>query len=400
MNRIEIERERLLGRLLGGLAVAASVAYLPSVYFAFVEGLYALVVIDTLAYASVAGAAFLIRMGFTPKLWTLILVSLALGITVLFNTGAQGAGYIWLIGGLVLSALFGRPWITITAFIIAFLLMVAYGVALAFGLDGRGLSVKTIVIIGSNLFVVCITLVLIIHRMLRSLEIAFDERSFLSDHLASELADSENTRRELSKASDEKGVLIQELHHRVNNNMQLMLSLIELEREDAGPCFKIRRRIKVLSAANEVVLWEENAAGARLVDIVGAVVDSTAEMEDSADRAERKRKRIVHPDTAASHRFLDSRTAIIFALCLSDLLEVDVDGSEILRIEISEFGNASRVAAVFGGDADQALIKAVAGRLERSVLAEAAAGSVEFSYRPPADSADASIVVDIPADKN
>jgi hypothetical protein len=398
MNRIEIERERLLGRLIGGLALAASVAYLPSVYFAFVEGLYALVAIDTLAYACVIAAANLRRMGFTAKLWTLILVCLALGLSVLVNTGAQGAGYIWLIGGMVLSALFGHPRITIATFVASFLLMVAYGAALAHGLDGRGLTVKTVAIIGSNLFVVCITLVLIIHRMLRSLEIAFDERIFLSDHLASELEESERTRRELSKASDEKGVLIQELHHRVNNNMQLMLSLIELEREDVGPCAKIRRRIKVLSAANEVVLWEENAAGARLVDIAGAVVDSAGELEDSVDRSERKRKRIVHPDTAASHRFIDSRTAIIFALCLSDLLETEVAGCEILRLEISEFGKASRVAAVFEESADPTLVEAAAGRLARSVLAEAAAGSVEYSYLPPADTKGASIAVDIPTE--
>lgn len=398
MNRIENERDRILSRLLGGLAIAASVAYVPSAYFSFVEGLYGLIAIDTLAYACVVAAALLPRVGYAAKLWALILSSLMLGITVLFYTGAQGAGYIWLIAGMVLSALFGRARITIATFAVSFIAMTAYAAAVALGLDGRGLTVKTLTIIGTNLFVVCLTLVLIIHRIQGSLESTFDEQSFLSDNLASELAESERTRQALVKAYQEKGVLIQELHHRVNNNMQLMLSLIELEREDIGQCSKIRRRIKVLSAANEVVLWEENAAGARLLDIVGAVVDATAELEDRVDRAEKKRRRIVFSDSAAAHRFMDSRTAIIVALCLSDVFEADFDGCEIRRIEISEHGPKARVSSVFEIDADAPRIEQAAGRLAASVLAEAAAGSVEYSYIPPYESVGPSIAVDIRAD--
>lgn len=382
MDVIRRERERVLSRLLSVLSIAGAIAFVPSVYLSVISGYYVLAAVDTVAYLCVLVVSFVPRFGYTAKLWTIILTCLVLGVAVLFSTGAYGAGYVWLIAGIVLSALFGRLGITIATFAVSFIAMAAYGIAVSFGFDGQGLTVPSVAVIGSNLFVVCLTLALVIHRIQGNLEHLANERRILSEHLTAELSASETIRRNLSTALAEKETLIRELHHRVNNNMQFMMSLIELEKDDAEPDTITARRIKTLSAANAVILLDENAAGALLTDLVSAVLDCAAEPALRHGDAAAGLPRLVHPDPDAN-RFLDPQTAILFALCLSDLLNSDFRGCRASRIEAAEHGTKIRVSVVFEQGCDSGAIGSAAEKLMSGILAAAGAGSVAFSLLPP-----------------
>ena len=89
-------RHRILDGLLATLAVAAFVAYVPGVWLSVVNGLTAIAVLDTVAYAFVVFLAVWRRGPFAFRAWATLAVGYALGAALLVVLGPFGAGYLWL----------------------------------------------------------------------------------------------------------------------------------------------------------------------------------------------------------------------------------------------------------------------------------------------------------------
>ena len=84
-------------------------------------------VADGAAYVCFVAVAFAPGVGYWAKLWTVVFVCHFLGVVVLFATGAAGAGYVWLIAGNLLSAVFGRARFTVAAFVFSAAIGVIFG---------------------------------------------------------------------------------------------------------------------------------------------------------------------------------------------------------------------------------------------------------------------------------
>ncbi len=250
---LESERSGLLSALFRFAAVAGLAAYLPGVVAGAVQGIWAIVIVDTVAYAVVVAIAFLPRIRPALQLGVLIALSLSVGIVVLVTVGPLGAGYLWILFAMVISALFGNATSISLTVVASMALMALWALALTRGIDGHGATPAVVGIIAGSLLTIGLSLSLVIHRLLRGLSNSLEERGRLADSLALELRASMATRDALEEALAGKDELLRELQHRVRNNLQTIMSLLALEGDDGGRpgLERARRRVRALAVAND-----------------------------------------------------------------------------------------------------------------------------------------------------
>ena len=99
-----------------------------------------------------------------------------------------------------------------------------------------------------------------------------------NDQLNLEVAERENTARQLSQALEEKNVLLKELHHRVKNNMQVVVSLLNLQvnrLQDPGSKEIFREsqsRVRAMALVHEVLYRSSSLAMIDLNDYVDNLI--------------------------------------------------------------------------------------------------------------------------------
>lgn len=384
MDLTDERKNIILTNLLRTLSGIGVLAYGPSVYFALADGFPLVAAADTVAYISIIVVAFLPRIGIKLKLAVLVLTCFFIAITVLFFTGAYGAGYIWLIAGIVLSALFGDRTTTIAAFIVSIVALAAYAVALQLGVPGKGFKPPHVLIVGTNLLVVCAALVIIIQRIQNDLMEVVEERKELADSLNVELTESKKIRGELAHALEEKEILVQELHHRVNNNMQIILSLIDLESKCEEAEIAMKRRIRALSAVNDLVIIDRNGDGAELSEVLRAAVDVALIDTFRGSRARTFVPAFQIVDAGLRPLFLSPQSAVMVALCVAELVSVRVDPLSAIRAVLAEKDNGVEIRFVFAAAEREESIAAGIQAIESGAIGEATAGTIAFRYLPPA----------------
>ncbi len=94
---IEYFRQRLLYFLLLSCLTMGFLAYLPSVYFAFLHKLYSIVFIDTITVSFFCFLLFYKKLTYHTKAISLLLMFYFLGIWLLLAVGPMGAGFLWLL---------------------------------------------------------------------------------------------------------------------------------------------------------------------------------------------------------------------------------------------------------------------------------------------------------------
>lgn len=276
MNRLSEKKEEILSSLLRLLVILGGIAYVPSMVACLRDGLYALAVIDTLAYAAIASVVFFKGFHYLTRLRVTVFTTLFVGGAVLFLTGNDGAGHLWLICGVVISALFGTFRIVILTISLAESIMVVYGVLISAGLIVSSVSMVSLIAIAANLLAISITLSLITHKLLQALD------------------------KELEVKED----LLRLMHHRVKNNLQTVESLIALDHdsERPGDSSRLSRRVSAVSTANHMLLTDHGKPAVELGELVGAF------LRPGLDRMEGGDSRLIQPERVSE-----------LAILLSDL---------------------------------------------------------------------------------
>jgi len=366
IQRLSRERDAVLSSLLRFSAVAAAVAYFPSVIVSSIEGLWGIAIVDTLAYAILLVAAFTSRVPSNIKLIMLVGSSLLVGMVVLVYTGPLGAGYIWMMVAVVLSSLFGlRRHVAATiGLTVAF--MVAWSLALSLGADGRGATPVTVLIIAASLLVACLMLAIVTQRLLIGLDSALAERELLTTRLAEELAQSNAVRTELKSSLVIKEKLLRELQHRVRNNLQAVQSLLSIEEETDSPFDNYvndnKRRIGALAIANDLFLSSPEDG---LIDGYELIRSIAQQVFD--DRHEGSCPVLM---IGSSGTALDPQTSVLVAVLSSDLI-ANLATTSPLEISFEGRGRGLRLEFRSQADHDTVLFESVfrrisSGRIARS----------------------------------
>jgi len=386
---ISRERDEILSSLLRFLTVAGMVAYLPGAVAAIVERLWLIVVVDTAAYAAVAFVAFSPRANQTVKLAVLVVASLAMGSVVLVMTGPLGAGYLWFVAAVVMSALFGDRRVAAITVGLTVAIMSAWIAALASGADGHGATPSTVVIITGSLLLICMALSMVIRRLLDAISAALSEKARLADSLALELRRSNEIRGQLEANLSVKVALLMELQHRVRNNLQSVLSLLSLD-DDSGErgLSDAIRRIRALSIANDVFLSDPDKGLVEARSLVRAVAQTAAEDE---------RDEYCGIGSLGDEPLgLDPQTASIVAVLVSDLVAglARRGGVPDVGVEVRDGRLRVRLRLRDGPVRDGALA-ALYESIAHSRIARGAAPEVALSWRDQADGCGACIYLEV-----
>ncbi len=95
-----------------------------------------------------------------------------------------------------------------------------------------------------------------------------------------DITDRMKSREELFKSLEEKSILLQEVHHRVRNNMQIIISLVQMHANHSNPQDSVevyndlQRRISSMALVHNTIYKSENFTNIRLNDFVSDMIQS------------------------------------------------------------------------------------------------------------------------------
>jgi hypothetical protein len=366
---LRLEQEGILGSLLRFMAVAGLIAWLPSVWASLLHGFFIVAIVDTIGYGLLIVAAFCKGFGFNAKLTVLVSLAILIGTVVLYYTGPLGAGYLWLVAAVVLSALFGRTRVVVLSIGVSSLVMITWATALAFGFDGKGSDPLTVGIIGSNLLVICLALAIVIRLLVDRLGASILESRGYANRLATELAEVKKIKQDLEQSVGVKDSLLRELHHRVRNNMQVVQSLLSLD-DCSGAMELASRRVGALAMANDLSLTGKDAPMVEVEALFSSLVYQGA---GSSDGCNFQPQILLDDSRGKRARLMDPQLAGLLAIVASDILSAmnkSGTGTSIIRLVAGTdclHAEFRFTCAVDAGHADSILSSVATSRLAAGV---------------------------------
>lgn len=348
MRSIGDEGDRLLRQVLRLMAVVGSVAYVPSLVACAAGRLWMLMAVDTFAYGTIVAAA-LSGAGRRLKLLTIIAVSLLLAGVLLYTTGPFGAGYVWLVCAVFVSALFGGRTIVVATATAATAELSAYALLSGTGRIPYGQPLLTIAVVAANLVLVCALVGFAARSLIRGLEAENTEKHLLASRLEAELEAVRAGDEALRTEMESKSIILRELQHRVRNNLQLAQSIVGIESLRADPAGaapileRMAMRMRALSVANDLALSSE---GSDAIDLYDLILGIAAAVRTAGAAA------AATPDASTApisvHPF-ECRVAIdgagAAAVAVSDIIEAIHGSGEGVEIGVEE--RAGRPSLIF-----------------------------------------------------
>ncbi len=246
----------ILSAMLKILVIFGSIAYIPSLFACFYEELYLLAIIDTICYAALI-TAYLNKLHYLFRMVIILLVSLVLGAAVLYYTGTDGAGYLWLIFAVFIAALFGKKTAIILTISATQGILQLYMVLNILHILNHSTSLLGMITISANMLIISGTVAYIVHYLLGSLNHELGQR--------------------------EK--LLRLLRHRIMNNLQTLESLISLEKTGGSHSRDLQRRIEALSTATNLLLEKEYRQEIELPELLRILArDISVVVSDESDQ--------------------------------------------------------------------------------------------------------------------
>jgi hypothetical protein len=126
-------RERILFIICFIAAVLGPIALVPSLLLAYREGLWIIILVDSLAYMAAVTILIARNVSFVVRALVLCFILYALGVCILFILGPGGAGYIWLFGASVLISTFIGLGAAIWTLVFNTITMLSVGLFIVYG---------------------------------------------------------------------------------------------------------------------------------------------------------------------------------------------------------------------------------------------------------------------------
>ena len=154
----------------------------------------------------------------------------------------------------------------------------------------------------------------------------------------------------INKQNAEKDILIQEINHRVKNNLQFILAMVEMQmdkNETTGPLISTARRINAMSLVHEMLYDNKEVQVLHLKKYVSELIknftDLASNMENPVD---------IQLDIADT--IVSAKTAISLGIIISELVSNSFKHAfnniefPIITIQIVEMKNTNQMVLTIG----------------------------------------------------
>ncbi len=245
--------------------IMVSLAYVPSMIMSLGTGRWVIATVNTFAYIWVIAITLLKKVPFGFKVFSLIGIAFTVGTVVLFMAGGEGAGYIWLMFGILLSFLMGERLISSISMALATVLLAGYAAMSRAGIAPSPQPPLAVFIIGINLIAVSAILGSMIRSILLRLEKANAELTGYQAHLEKLV---EDRTRDLASARDAaeqanraKSSFLANMSHEIRTPLNAVIGFAYLLRKDP------------LSTRQAAWLGKMEDASRHLLQIIGDILD-------------------------------------------------------------------------------------------------------------------------------
>ena len=326
-------RQRVLDRILTvGFWVSIPICAV-SVLASILAGEFVLVAIIVLGFLDLLWLVSHPYYSFTTRAVVFLAAVFVAAATLVLRLGPVAAGDVWLFAYLVFgSILFGVhrwPWLLAPVLV----LMVATGFLVHYALLPWETTVVSFVTVSVNFLGISAAVAVTISILTTGLRLALYREGRLVSRLKRKTEELKTSLDSLKRSTNKNAVLMREVQHRVNNNLQIMAGTLALDRgcrDDASTVLAARARIGVMAKVQRLLLDPESAAAVSLK----AVLRETA--EDLLDLHETFRE----VDIRGPDSYVGTDVALLAALAANEILMdfLDADEKSALVFDLTSDG--------------------------------------------------------------
>ncbi len=295
-------RIELFTRLIRTVLIVSPFAILPSIAASYREGLISIIVLDIVGYALLIPIYLGRERHYMHGAFGFCLITLAFGTLLVYHLGTDGASLLWILVPPLVAEILLPPRPARLLFVLTGASFALLSVAMLSGLLRWHYPIVIWVAVVTSYLTVVILLVAAVRFMLRG--------------IANALRREHEANVTLQKAAAEKEVLLQEIHHRVKNNLQVISSLMSLQRND-GPDGEVADlidlmagRIAAMAHSYQHLITDGNTLRVDLPGVLRAIA-----VEHS-----RRTGRQVTVGPAEGHFDLDLETTTMLALGVNEIV--------------------------------------------------------------------------------
>lgn len=257
---------QILTSLIRWFSVFGLIALVPSMIAAYVNSLWVVLVVNAAVYLLLLILALTEAFSHKTRAALVIAGTATVGVVVLFYTGQEGAGFMWLMASVIFTAGFASSRTTYLTVTLLVILTIGYAIAVTTGLVESDLSGPIVIVIGANVLVVVTASTHVVTQLVSRLRRLTSHQTRLLGQLSDELQQNMEIQRSLRRTLEDKRAGLHELDHRVRNNIQVMMSLVSIGEHDTSDAAfrKLRLRMEPMATVQQLV---DPAGDAMHVDV-------------------------------------------------------------------------------------------------------------------------------------